>query len=364
MNPIRKLLLFLPALNMSGACFSALNLVTGFRQNGLRVMVLALEGGEREPLFRKAGAEVLIARHAGRPILGHAALERLHAFEPDLLHVFSCKVLKRAHRLTRNLHIPIVVTINRFECDSQHTLARYPDIGIIALSDAIRAHLANHVQIARERIAVIPSGIDLNQIPTRNLQSTIGRSSCHVVGTYGTFVERKGQRTFIQAAATLIRSGMNVEFLLMGQGPDKGALRSLGQELGISSRLTFTPSTATDLDSLCNIDLFVEPSLQEGFGLSVLQAMATGLPVIACGVGGIYSLVEDRVTGILIPAGDADALAEAMRELLANPTLCEDLSANARSRVEKEFAAPVICQRLLAYYENRHADRDATGTSR
>lgn len=363
MNPIRKILLFLPALDMSGACFSALNLVAGFRQNGLRVMVLALEGGEREPLFRKAGAEVLLARHAGQPILGHGTREKLQTFAPDLLHVFSCTLLNRARRLIRTLQIPVAVTVNRFECEGVHTLARHPDIGIIALSDAIRTHLANHAQLARERIAVIPSGIDLNQVHKRNLQSTIIRSSCHVVGTYGTFVERKGQRTFIQAAATLIRGGMNVEFLLMGQGPDKGTLRNLGKELGISSRLTFTPSTATDLDSLCNIDLFVEPSLQEGFGLSVLQAMATGLPVIACGVGGIYSLVEDRLTGILVPAGDADALAGAMRELLANPTLCEDLAGNARSKIEKEFAAPVICQRLLTYYEGLHAERHSAAPS-
>lgn len=356
MNPIRKILLFLPALDMSGASFSALNLVAGFRQNGVQVMVLALEGGEREPLFRRMGAEVVLARHAGRHLLGRGVSGALEAFAPDILHVFSCSILRRACRLLRGRSIPIVLTINRLECQSRDILAKNPGIGIIALSDAIRAHLVSHVQVPRERIAVIPSGIDLGMVPRRNLQSTVVRSSCHVVGTYGTFVERKGQRTFIQAAATLIRGGMNVEFLLMGQGPDKAVLRGLGRELGISNRLTFTPSTASDLDSLCNIDLFVEPSLQEGFGLSVLQAMATGLPVIACGVGGIYSLVDDRVTGILVPAGDAGALAGAMRELLGNPALCEELSSNARAKVEKEFAAPVICRRLLAYYADRRAE--------
>lgn len=349
----RRLLLTLNTLDMSGVAFSTQNLAAGLLQRNVHLMILAREGREREPLFHALKTRLTIARHFGTPLLGRGALADAQGFGPEAVLAQDLDVAPQSQSLAHALCVPLIVTVNRFDEEAFGFFGRHPDTAAIAVSEAVRERLINRGGIDRSRVQVIPNGLDLSQFPAPRFEPGPEKGPVPVIGTYGTLTEQKGQATFLQAAAEVVQQGIDAEFLIMGHGPDKPRLRKLTEQLGIRTRVTFTPSTSKDNRHLGNIDLFVEPSYQEGLGLSVLQAMASGVPVVASGVGGIFSLIEDGETGKLVPKGDAHALAEAIRELLANPMRRLDMARHARERVEAEFSAGAVADAVLDFCATR-----------
>ena len=352
MNNVKKIILVLSALDMSGPAFAALNLIPSLMSNGKTVMVIGLNGGEREELFKELGCEVKIMPKLGKALIGRKSLEEIKEFNPDIIHAQSLNTVKRLIGIVSNIGCPLIITVNRIDINENEDISLFKDYNIIALSDAIKERLINRDGFQQEKVCVIPNGIDLKHFPfTDNLEDNDDSNNLPVIGTYGTLVESKGQRDFLQAIAILKEKGIDAEFLIMGHGPDKPKLREMAEDLGIARRLTFSSSTIIDTKNINSIDIFVEPTRQEGFGMSVLQAMASGIPVVACGVGGIYSLIEDRKNGLLIPAGDADAMCEAICTLLKDKKLSKELILKAREKVEKEFSSKRIASILIEYYE-------------
>lgn len=354
MAGVKRIIQVLPDLGMAGAPFAALNLIPDFLSAGSAMMVMALEGGEREGLFTAAGATVSLQPRLGSFFFGHKAVETARAFKPDIIHAIGTDVALPSAKLARACGVPLAVTVNRL--DRNQELNKLPDAipwGLIALSDAIQEQLSIGLKIPRERAVIIPNGLNLKFFPPPNMVHTASMAfrRLPVVGTYGTLAEMKGQRDFLQAAACVIARGIDAEFLVMGHGPDKPKLREIAEKLRISHRLTFSASTITDSRNITNIDIFVEPTKREGFGMSVLQAMATGVPVVACGVGGIYSLINDGETGLLVGANDVPAMSNAICRLLSDAVLRDELAHNARSRVEKDFNSKTIVKRLLDYFD-------------
>ncbi len=360
MAALKRVLLTLDALDMSGVAFSALNFVAGLLRRNVQVMVLSRAGGEREPDFRERSIQVGVSRYFGLPLIGSGALVAVQTFKPEIIHAQSTVVGERSRRIAGLLEVPVVVTANRLEDGEDRLLAAHEDIAVIAVSEAIRERLTNRGGVQRDRIRVIPNGLDLTHFPGRNLEAIAEQTHLPVVGTYGTLMERKGQRVFVAAAAAVLKTGTDAEFLIIGQGPDKPVLRALAQELGIANRITFAPGTTTDIRSMHNLDIFVEPTREEGLGLSVLQAMAAGIPVVASGVGGIFSLVEDGKTGVLVASGDAAAMAAAICELLADPERRLELAQKARYRVEQEFEAGRVAQEALDFYRELREEKAAS----
>lgn len=353
MEKSKRVLLVLESLDLNGPAFAALNLVPDLLTAGCSVMVMARQGGEREDMLRTVGCDVRLFPHLGVPLLGRAATEAARKFEPGIVHAQSPAVALRARRLAAAAGAALVVTMNRLDnFGSLSGLRNLAKTHLIALSEAVQEKLINVGGFARERITIIPHGLNLKFFPALEERAQSAEDRLPVVGTYGTLTEQKGQRDFLQAAKGVIERGLDAEFLIMGHGPDKQLLREMAEQLRISRRLTFSASTITDSRNISSIDVFVEPTHKEGFGMSVLQAMATGVPVVACGVGGIFSLIEDGRSGLLVSAGDVRGMTDNICRLLENPGLRVELAHNARQRVEKEFNAKRIVQRLLELYAN------------
>ena len=355
MDSVKRIVIVLSALDMSGPAFAALNLIPSILSSGKSVMVVGLESGEREELFKGLGCEVKILPKLGMPLLGRKAMEEIKRFQPDIIHAQSLNTVKKILSTVSHIGCPLVVTVNRIDIGETEDISAFKDSNIIALSDAIKERLINRDGFSQDQVCVIPNGIDLKNFPFADdfegSDSSAHSSSLPVIGTYGTLLEAKGQRDFLQAISKLKAKGIDAEFLIMGHGPDKPRLREIAEELGIANRLTFSASTIIDSKNISSIDIFVEPTRQEGFGMSVLQAMASGVPVVACGVGGIYSLIEDGVNGLLIPSGDTDAMCTAICRLLNDNELRYKLIRNARNKVEQEFSSKKVASVLLEYYD-------------
>ncbi len=357
MKPPKRVLLTLHAPDCSGVAFSAQNLIAGMRPRQIQVMAMTRASGERKNVFEDLNVRVAVAPHFGRLLLGRGAVSSARAFGPEIVHAQDLDVVAPSHSLARSLGVPLIVTVNRLDEAHYPFLSAHPEVGVIAVSDAILERLTNRAGVSRDRIHCIPNGLDLSRFPAPDLDQVPDGRRVWVVGTYGTFTEQKGQRVFLQAASEVLGRGMDVEFLLMGHGPDKPKLRQLAEGMGIKNRVTFAPSTSTDNRNLGNVDVFVEPSYQEGLGLSVLQAMAAGIPVIASGVGGIFNLVQDGQTGVLVPKGDASALAGAIQRLLEDPQQRIEMARRARERVEEAFDIHQVAKQVLEVYASQLAAR-------
>jgi glycosyltransferase involved in cell wall biosynthesis len=230
--------------------------------------------------------------------------------------------------------------------------------GVIAISEKIAALLIEG-GVARKKIRVIYSGVDIAFFDNRS-EST-ERDSAPVVGMVAALEERKGHRFLFEAAAELKRGGDRLHYKIAGDGPELEKLRALAAALGLQAEIEFVGFVSDVAAFLASIDLFVLPSLFEGLGVAALEAMAAGKPVIATEVGGLSELVEDRRTGLLVPPGDAHALARAIHELVSQDDLMRELGENGRRRVAERFTMERMARQNEAYYYELLA---APGTAR
>ena len=340
--------------NHSGMSVATRNLAAGMIRIGCPAEIFALQFGENAEDFKQSGCPVRIFPHLGHMFLGGSAIREAAQLGVSVVHALSPDMVKRAERVARKLDLPLLVTANRLEENELHGMSRFRGQGVVAVSTAIREGIVNVAGIPREHIRVIHNGLDLQRLPRPNFTNPAAGPThiwrTPVIGTLGHLSEKKGQRVFLQAVKLLMERGLDAEFVVLGDGPDRMALRNLADELNVTRRVTFTPQTVSG--QLTQLDILVEPSLQEGLGVSVMQAMAMGVPVVANGVGGLYDLIEDGVTGVMVPAADPAALADAIWRLLNNPGERMEMAKQAREMIEKEFSAELVAQRLTAYYRD------------
>ncbi|HET8578264.1 MAG TPA: glycosyltransferase [Methylomirabilota bacterium] len=169
-----------------------------------------------------------------------------------------------------------------------------------------------------------------------------------VAGTIARFDPVKGLEVLLDAFARL--PGPDARLLIVGDGPRAGRLRARARELGIERRVVFGGVVPEAARCLPAVDLYVSASRGEGLPLSLLEAMACGVPIVATRVAGHIDAVEDGVTGLLVPVDDPAALASAMAALLADPARRARLGAAGRRRVEERFSVERMTDELAALY--------------
>lgn len=198
--------------------------------------------------------------------------------------------------------------------------------------------------------AVVPNGVNPADIEGVRAAPTVQRRP--FVFAVGRHVENKGFSVLLQAFASVATEYPEVELIVGGDGPHHGTLRELTASLGIADRVRFPgfldrPAVA---DHFRQCALFVLPSYHEPFGIVVLEAMAAGKAVIATRAGGVPEFVEDGVQGILVPPRDPEAVAVALRRLLADAASAERMGAAGRRLVREQFTWEAISERYVALY--------------
>jgi N-acetyl-alpha-D-glucosaminyl L-malate synthase BshA len=161
-------------------------------------------------------------------------------------------------------------------------------------------------------------------------------------------VKRVGDvvRTFAR-----VRKRVNARLILVGDGPDAGMARQLARDLGVADSITFTGVVDGVAQILQEANLLLLPSQMESFGLVALEAMASGVPVIASDVGGLPEVVEHGVTGYLAPLGDVEQMAEYATRILLDCALCQSLSRASIERASRLFDYHKIVPQYEAVYE-------------
>lgn len=218
---------------------------------------------------------------------------------------------------------------------------------IVAVSDATRRSLVAQGYPA-DRLVTVRNGIEPMELaqPTRLADGP-------TVLEVARIAEVKGQRVLIDALAQLDATAVLVGTDLERGGAYERELREHAARVGVGDRVVFAGYRDDIAELLAGCDVFCLPSTLEGLPIVVLEAMAQARPVVATPAGGTAELVVDGETGILVPAGDPEALARALAELLGNPDRARALGVAGRERVRRDFSADRAAERVLELYERR-----------
>lgn len=231
-------------------------------------------------------------------------------------------------------------------------LARRVEL-VVAVSEGVRRRAEAAFSGARRMVVVRP-GIDLQRFrresADRRMVAALRGSHHHVVGTVARLAEQKSVHILLDAGSHLIGEGVDLRIVIVGDGPLRGALEGRAARLGIEQRVSFLGYRDDVVTAYAAMDVFVLPSKFEGYGLTFLEAMAVGVPVVGTRVIGSEEAVQEGRTGLLVPTGDALALADAVRRLLDDPGLAKDLAQRARDWVTREGSRDRMVSRIEALY--------------
>lgn len=237
--------------------------------------------------------------------------------------------------------IPFVATVQRLENKNWLKKKVYGRARVcIAASTAIKKYFQ---EIGCKNIEVIPSGIDLNKFKIQNSKSKIreklGIRDEFVIMTVARLEKVKGIQYLIEAFY-ILNSKLQVpnsKLIIIGDGSQRNNLVNLVKKLSLEDRVIFLGEVSNPKipETLAAADCFVLPSLKEGFGIAILEAMAAGLPVIATNVGGIPDIIKQAIDGILVPPKNPSAIAEAMIKIYTQPDFAQNLVKNATVNLEK-----------------------------
>jgi glycosyltransferase involved in cell wall biosynthesis len=225
-----------------------------------------------------------------------------------------------------------------------------PDLHYLSVSNAIR-HVLVTAGIAVHQVQTVHSGIDLQRcdevVPTTPLFPVGTR----IIGTVGHLAGHKGQRYLIAALPHLLQTHPRIGCVIAGTGDLHEALAAQAAELGVADHVRFTGFRHDVLSLVQQFEIFVFPSIQEGLGTSILDAMALYKPVVATRAGGIPEVVQDGVTGLLVPPQNPGALADAIRFLLQHPEQSKKFGSAGRQRVAQHFTAERMATQTLHVYQ-------------
>jgi sugar transferase (PEP-CTERM/EpsH1 system associated) len=232
---------------------------------------------------------------------------------------------------------------------------------VLTVSSRLADRLARDVGVPRTRLRTIRNGVDLERFDPHHRESVrrdLGIEDDVVVfGTVGRLVPVKDHATLLRAFAEAVRGYPRTMLVVAGDGPLREALQRQAGDLGVADRVRFLGHRADVERILAAFDVFVLSSVSEGMSNTILEAMATELPVIATAVGGADELVVEGETGMLIPAGDPERLAGAMASLASNGARRRSMGGAARQRARRDFSL----SRMIAEYEQLYLDLAGTG---
>lgn len=364
----RSIFFYTDSGTLGGAEHALLNLVEALDRERWQPTLLLDDTAGAEAIAERAAGLELPLRRVGPMPLGLAGARRvpklarlLRAERPDVFHAHLTWPLAAKYGLAAAVlaRVPAVVAtvhlIPKHEYDRSSLLQlRMLSKGVgryIAVSRDLATELSERFRWPADKIEVVynavePQRFDKPPSPALRAQLTGGRERPLVL-TCARLDEQKGHPVLLRAAAEV----RDAVFAFAGEGPQRDSLESQAAQLGVADRVRFLGERDDVPELLASCDVFALPSYYEGSPISVLEAMAAERAVVSSAIAGTNELIEDGDSGLLVPPGDADALAAALQRLLSDSELRSSLGRRARERVQLEFTRDAMVRRTERIYE-------------
>lgn len=348
--------------NLSGAPVCLLLLAREMARRGHGVLFGAPAGGPLFDRYPEAVPTRFFGRSPGRLVAG---------IRPDLVHV-NTVVPVRAARAARKAGIPVVWHIHETPAgmkSSQKRALRRMAGAVIVPSRDLAWEMAAYKLARPENIHAIHNGLAPGEfVPAKASRQSVRKElsipeDALLAGTLGTLTPRKNLEGFVRAAR-VAADGVPAAFFLVAGDPAfregwyERRVKRLANRLGLAGRFRFLPARPDAAALLSALDLYMSASLWEGLPLSVMEAMALGVPVAAFASGGTPELVRHRADGLLAPTGDEKALGQAVAEILSDDWFRRRAGREAAKRIAEDFGLSAHADRVEAVY-GKVLDRSA-----
>ncbi len=320
-----------------------LTLLTGLRQRGHRVHLVCHPKTLLEQRARAVGIQVYplgFRRMAGAVVFLRflIILKRVH---PDILAFNTPRPILPANLASHLVPVQARIIFRRVNFPLRKNLItrlkyKWGIDCIVAISESISLQLQAG-GVSASRIRTVYEGIDLALYSPRRQPMLRRPGEPKIIGTVAHLSEEKGLDYLVEAAARIRDVRSRMRFVIVGEGRCRRTLEEHVQAQGLTRVFYFAGFQTSPTEYYGQFDVFVLPSLSEGLSSSILVAMAMALPVVATKVGGIPELVLDKENGLLVPAADAAALAEAIELLAGDPHTAYRMGQIGRQRMEEHF---------------------------
>jgi glycosyltransferase involved in cell wall biosynthesis len=294
----------------------------------------------------------------------------LRRVRPEVVHTHTSKAGAVGRLAAWLAGIPVVIHtphghlfygyygrfLSTLVCFAERLLGRLTD-RIVTLTDRGAQEHVQYTIASPQKFVTIPGGNSLAQFRSMRVNAIDKRKELGlppegpIIGAVGRLVPIKGHTWLLRAVPRVLAEFPQACVVLIGDGPLLGELKELAAELGISPHVVFLGTRHDMPGCLAALDLFVLPSLNEGMGRALVEAMAVGCPVVATRVGGIPDVVTDGMTGLLVPPRDDRALAEAILTLLRNRSRRAAYGAAARRHVDGRFDVETMVHNIERLYD-------------
>ena len=293
---------------------------------------------------------------------------KYHAEQPfDIVHAQYCYPTGLAAlEVSRRLGIPNVVSIQGGDghwvglcCDTHHDAMQAVLNHGMALAIGCRSFAEEVVEnhnISLERLTIVPGATNIEQFkPSREIGALRDPQQRLPVRLlyHGRVDQRKGALDFVQAGRRLLDTGENVRLLISGIGPDAEPARELVAALDMTEYVGFSGAVAYNeaAQAYDRGDLFISPTYAEGFSNTILEAMASGLPIVSTHTVGVVDCLEDGINASLVAPGDINALTEAIRRMIHDDEYRIQMAQRAYEDVVNKYSWPVVAKQLEGIYQ-------------
>jgi len=368
------------ALDIGGLERIVVDLTKLYCQRGHRVSILCVERpGQLAGAAEAEGAAVvsLDKPHGRNPEYIKRAATVLQSLQPDVVHSHTITALWYVGPGARQAGAPIVHTEHNNHIAKNTRLAGKLRARIklnrggrfasrfCGVSPEITASARRWGTVPSRKLLTVLNGIDTERYAVLSGRNAVRAQlaipeNARVVGTVGRLNEVKRQDLLLKAVVGLGDGFEDVHVLLVGGGPEQAALEGLAASLGLGERAHFAGFQSSPERFLTAMDVFALTSRLEGLPLALLEALASGLPVVASAVGGVPTLVRTGETGWLFPSGDVPALQNALRQALSNQAMAAATAAAGRRLVCESYSLERMATDYERLYHDVIAERNGT----
>jgi len=276
----------------------------------------------------------------------------------DILHSHNAAAHVNGVFWAKCNRIPIVHTkhgnvlpFQTFKHEWQNKLAARWTNCLVAVSQEIQKKVIEGYNVPSDKVVLIHNGININRFQCKHNEANSENQKVFRIGAVGRLSPEKDYLTMLKAIRDIINNDFNIQLDIVGDGDQKQELQEEARSLGISEQINFLGERHDIPELLNQFDVFVQSSLMEGMSLTILEAMASGLPVVATDVGGNPEVIVDKQTGFLVSKKNPAQLAEAIINIISDCTLIKKMGNAGRKRIEENFGISTMVQQYLNIYQ-------------